>query len=49
MGRLGEARRSVGHLMRLTPDLTEDRLRVFLREEDVELYLKGLRLAGWQG
>ena len=37
------------YLIRLAPDLTEERLRVFLRDTDVERYVKGLRLAGWSG
>jgi len=49
LGNQDEARRALGHMTRLAPDLTEDRLRVFLRDEDVERYVKGLRLAGWTG
>lgn len=48
LGRLEEARRAVRQVIRLAPGLTEDRLRVFLREPEVDLYVKGLRLAGWQ-
>ena len=49
LGKMGEARRAVGQMVRLAPDLTEERLRVFLRDEDVERYVKGLRLSGWTG
>jgi adenylate cyclase len=49
VGKLDEARRAVGQMIRLAPDLTEERLRVFLRDTDVERYVKGLRLAGWSG
>lgn len=49
LGKLDEARRAVGQMIRLAPDLTEERLRVFLRDSDVERYVKGLRLAGWGG
>jgi len=49
LGNMDEARRALGHMTRLAPDLTEERMRVFLREEDVERYVKGLRLAGWTG
>lgn len=48
LGKLDEARRALGQMIRLAPDLSEERLRVFLREADVERYVKGLRLAGWQ-
>jgi adenylate cyclase len=49
LGKMGEARRAAGQMVRLAPDLTEERLRVFLRDEDVGRYVKGLRLAGWTG
>ena len=49
LGKLDEARRALGQMIRLAPDLTEERLRVFLRETDVERYVRGLRLAGWSG
>lgn len=49
IGKLDDARRALGHMMRLAPDLTEERLRVFLQDEDVERYVEGLRLAGWKG
>ncbi len=49
LGKLDEARRAVGQMIRLAPELTEERLRVFLRDTDVERYVKGLRLAGWSG
>jgi adenylate cyclase len=47
--KLVEARQAVGQLLRLTPNLTEDRLRIFLQDDAAEMYLKGLRLAGWKG
>ncbi len=49
LGKMDEARHALGQMIRLAPDLTEDRMRVFLRDEDAQRYVKGLRLAGWTG
>jgi adenylate cyclase len=49
LGDLDEARRALGQMIRLAPDLTEERMRIFLREGDVDRYVEGLRLAGWTG
>jgi adenylate cyclase len=48
IGKMDEARRALGQMIRLAPKLTEQRLRVFLGDEEVDRYVKGLRLAGWQ-
>ncbi len=44
-----QAREAVGEMMRLTPNLSEQRLRVFLTDHSARRYLEGLRKAGWQG
>ena len=49
LGKAEEAREAVGEIMRLTPNLSEQRLRVFLSDHSAERYLEGLRKAGWGG
>ena len=49
LGRMDEAKDALGELMRLTPNLTEDRLKTFLGGDLVEKYVDGLRKAGWTG
>ena len=44
-----EAHTTVGQLMKLTPELSEERLREYLNEASAEHRLEGLRLAGWSG
>lgn len=48
IGKMDEAKKALGQMIRLAPNLTEDRLRVFLRESEAKRYIEGLRLAGWQ-
>lgn len=48
MGKIDEAKKAVGQMIRLAPNLTEERLRVFLRDSEAKRYIEGLRLAGWQ-
>jgi adenylate cyclase len=47
VGKMDEARQALRQMIRLAPNLTEDRLRVFLRESEADRYIEGLRLAGW--
>ena len=47
VGRMDEARQALRQMIRLAPNLTEDRLRVFLRDTEADRYIEGLRLAGW--
>lgn len=49
LGDADQAREAVGEMMRLTPNLNEQRLRVFLTERSAARYIEGLRKAGWQG
>ncbi|MEL7449957.1 MAG: adenylate/guanylate cyclase domain-containing protein [Pseudomonadota bacterium] len=48
-GNAEEARTAVAQLVKLTPELSEERLREYLNEASVEHRLEGLRLAGWRG
>ena len=48
IGKMEEAKKALGQMIRLAPKLTEARLRVFLRDEEADRYVKGLRLAGWE-
>ena len=49
LGRMDEARHALGELMRLTPNLTEHRLKTFLEGRLVDKYVDALRKAGWTG
>lgn len=49
LGRMDEARSALTELLRLTPQLTENRMRTFLGNESVAKYVAGLKKAGWTG
>jgi adenylate cyclase len=48
LGRTEEAKAALDALLRLAPDLSTARLRVFLPSAIVERYVEGLRKAGWK-
>jgi adenylate cyclase len=49
LGRRDEARAALEALLRLVPDFSAAKLRIFLPPDVVERYLEGLRKAGWEG
>jgi adenylate cyclase len=49
LGRGDEARAALEALLRLVPDFSAAKLRIFLPPDVVDRYLEGLRKAGWEG
>ncbi len=49
LGREPEARRALGQLLRLVPDLSTENMTVYMRNDLAQRYIDALRLAGWEG
>ena len=49
LGRADEARAALAEMRRLTPDFSEERLRLILPPAILNCYLAGWRKACWEG